>query len=194
MPLLPAEFQAYPENLFDCADGPEIPDQRWWVAHTRPRAEKSLARRLLKSRISYFLPQFRRKWRQRGRLLSSFLPLFPGYVFLFGDHQARFDTLATNLVAGVLGVEDQSQLWRDLRQVHRLIQAGKSLVPEDRLQPGSMVEVAYGPFAGMEGKVIFRNKMRFVVEVRFLQQGVSVEMEGWMLRRGDALASSCLIA
>src|SRR5262249_35812835 len=190
-----AERQVYPENLFDVDFGCGFAaEERWWVVHTRPRAEKALARRFLNQRTPYFLPQFQRTRRQGGRLLSSHLPLFSGYVFLFGDQQARLDALATNLAASVLRVEDQYQLFHDLRQVYRLIQGGDSLAPEERIQPGSLVEIAYGPFAGMEGKVIFRNKMRFVVEVRFLQQGVSVDMEGWMLRKSDSPAPACLTA
>src|SRR5262245_53653532 len=165
MPLLPAELQVYPHSLFDAREDLEAGDERWWVVHTRARAEKALARRCLKSGTSYFLPQFEKKWRQGGRVLCSYRPLFSGYVFVFGNDEARCNVLATNLAACVLRVEDQGQLHRDLQQVYRVMQEGKSLAPEDRLQPGSPVEIAYGPFAGMEGKVIFRNKMRFVVEV-----------------------------
>src|SRR5262245_62068409 len=163
MPLIAAQCPIFPENLFECTENELGADQQWWVLHTRPRAEKALARRFLKERISYFLPQFKRKWRQGGRAFCAYRPLFPGYIFLLGSHDARLAALTSNLVARVLCVEDQSQLLHDLRQVHQLMQQGNSLAPEDRLQTGSMVEIAYGPFAGMEGKVIFRNKLRFVV-------------------------------
>ena len=90
--------------------GPE----RWWVLHTRPRAEKVLARHCHKRELPFFLPLYHRKWRSRGRLQSSFLPLFPGYVFLLGGGDVRLAALETNLVAQVIPVNDQRQLHEDL--------------------------------------------------------------------------------
>jgi transcriptional antiterminator RfaH len=180
MPLLAEEPVVFPPNLFE--GGETSADDRWWVLHTRPRAEKTLARQLFTRQISYFLPQYQRNWRYRGRRLSSYLPVFSGYVFLFGDPDARVRAVETNLVANTLTVVDQDQLYQDLRRVHQLIASGLPLAPEARLLPGEPVEVVSGPFTGMEGKILQRNKMRFVVEVRFLQQGVSVDMEGWMIR------------
>ncbi len=182
MPLLPLEPFVFPDDLLDQpAFLPEL-ITKWWVLHTRPRAEKSLARRLLRSTIPFFLPLCKRQWRHRGRLLCSYVPLFPSYVFLRGDHPAVVKTLETNLVARVLPVEDQAQLHGDLARVYCLIASDAPLTPEDRLKPGALVEIISGPLAGLEGKVLRRGKqLKFIVEVQFLQRGVSVEIESWMI-------------
>ena len=107
MPLLPRETQLFPDDLLSrsvCEDGA---DARWWVLHTRPRAEKALARRCLQRGIGFFLPLHEHRWRNRGRWFSSYVPLFPGYVFVHGNHQARSQVLETNLVAHCLPVDDQ---------------------------------------------------------------------------------------
>src|SRR5205807_8304193 len=122
---------------------------RWWVLHTRPRAEKTLARRFQGRGIPYFLPLYHREWRSNGRQFRSYLPLFPGYVFLHGDEFARLAALETNLVAQVLPVEDQHQLYADLRRVYKLLSTGAPVMPEDRLAPGDTVEVVKGPFTGL---------------------------------------------
>jgi transcriptional antiterminator RfaH len=109
--------------------------------------------------------------------------LFPSYVFLHGDNQERVHALETNVVARVIPVEDQPQLHQDLAAVYCLIQSGTAMTPEDRLEPGDRVEITGGPLAGLEGRIIRRGKhLRFLVEVHFLQQGVSVEMESWMIK------------
>jgi transcriptional antiterminator RfaH len=114
---------------------------------------------------------------------GSHLPLFPGYVFLHGDGQSRLDALSTNHVAGVLPVSDQSRLYADLVRVYRLMEAGAPLTPEERLEPGTPVEITSGPLAGLEGTVLRRGKqMKLFVEVQFLQRGVSAEIEQWMIR------------
>jgi transcription antitermination factor NusG len=111
------------------------------------------------------------------------MPLFPGYVFLHGEGDARWTALETNQVARVIEVVDQRQLHNDLVRVHQLMVSGRPLTPEERLEPGATVEIIRGPFTGLSGKVIKRGKgLRLVVEVRLLQQGVSAEIESWMVR------------
>src|SRR5262245_16696363 len=182
MALLPLETNVFPDNLL-AQPTAERDGQRWWVLHTKPRAEKQLARRLLARRVAFFLPLYHRQWRSSGRLRSAFLPVFPGYLFLSGDDDSRRWSLETNLVVRTLHVEDQPQLTEDLVRVHQLIQHGSALAPEDRLRPGTRVEIISGPLAGMEGTVLRRGKrLKFFIEVRLLQQGVSAEIDSWMFR------------
>src|SRR2546425_6175157 len=118
MPLLPLEPFLYPPNLF--AEPLLPPDQGcWWVLHTRPRAEKALARVLHERNFCFFLPLHRRAFRSGGRARESFLPLFPGYLFLLGSDEARYAALTTNQVARVLVVDDQPRLHTDLSRIHR---------------------------------------------------------------------------
>jgi transcriptional antiterminator RfaH len=179
MPLLPPEPYLFPDGLLDDG-GPALPGA-WWVLHTRPRAEKALARRLLARRVPFFLPLHHRRWRARGRNLASYVPLFPGYVFLLGEGGERLVALESNLVARVLGVPDQPQLRGDLAGVYRLMASGKALQPEVPA-PGTPVRIGSGALAGLEGVVLRGSgRLRLLVEVRFLHQGVCVEVEPWML-------------
>ena len=121
MPLLPLEPFIFPESLLDSRSPAEGDGLRWWVLHTRPRAEKALARRILNDGTGFFLPLYRRQWRSRGRILTSYLPLFPGYLFMRGDGDTRLRALETNLVANCLPVGDQARMWRDLARVAGLV-------------------------------------------------------------------------
>ncbi len=193
MPILPPEPYIYPETLLtdgttDLHDGFD----RWWVLHSRPRAEKALARQLRSDSTGFFLPVLQNERRSNGRLLRSYLPLFPSYLFLWGGDEARMVAIKTNLVANILPVADQQQLQSDLLRVYGLMESGAPLVPEESLEPGTLVEIIEGPLTGLEGKVLRRGRrFHFVVEVRLLQQGVSVEIETWMFRplTGASLAS-----
>ena len=81
MPLLRLETCLYPEDLLseptECRAG-----RGWWVLHSKPRAEKSIARQLVKHGVGFYLPLYEKHWRKNGRSQHSHLPLFPGYVFL----------------------------------------------------------------------------------------------------------------
>lgn len=185
MPIRREEPSCYPELLLD-GFASEPSDRRWWVLHTKARQEKSLARQLLGFEIPYFLPQVEKTSLVRGRKRSSFLPLFTGYVFLFGTDQDRLRSLMTNRIAQVLPVSDEAQLYTDLRQVWQLIQAKAPLTVESRLAPGQRVRVRSGALAGVEGTVESRRrKCRLLVAVHLLNQGVSVEIDDFLLEPLD---------
>lgn len=185
MPILDAETNLFPSNLLDLpvaieTDSDEAP--RWWAFYTRSRQEKSLARELIERNVPFYLPLVPRRLLIRGRGVHSFVPLFTGYVFVFGSNTDRVSALRTNRVAHVLPVKDGEQLRNDLLKVRRLIELNMPLTVEARIVPGSWVRVRSGPMAGMEGRVIRRKRgTRLVVDVTMLQQSVSVEFDDFLL-------------
>jgi transcriptional antiterminator RfaH len=184
MPLLELEPFKFPNDLLEAPAEWQQTAARWWVLHTRPRAEKSLARRLLRFNIPFFLPLYKKQWRSRGRVLQSHNPLFPGYLFIHGDELSRGTALKTNLVARSLDVKDQIRLEQDLSRIHHLMATGLPLTPEEQLLPGTLVEITSGPLSGLTGTILRRGKQwKVFVEVQFLQRGVSVEMECWSVRQ-----------
>lgn len=180
MPLLPAEPCHCPADLFEQTDPSD--DARWWVLHTKPRAEKSVARSLYGHHVPFFLPVYEKTWRTKGRLQSSHLPLFPGYVFLRADEAGRTKALETNQIATCIPVVDQEALRRELEGVFRVMTSGRPIGPESLLEPGTVARITHGPLSGLEGVVLRKgNKLNLVLEVKMLRQGVSVEIESWMV-------------
>ena len=187
MPLAPAEPCVFPEQLLNPSESIANEASRWWVLHTRPRAEKALARRLLGREVGFYLPLYEHRLAYGDRVRSSYLPLFPGYVFLYGSDEDRRLALETNQIAQTLPVPDQAGLWSDLRRLHQLIETRQNLTPEQRLQPGTPVRIVAGAFAGMTGEVIRQGRqLRFLVAVKFLQCGASVDVESWMIEPIEA--------
>ena len=171
----------YPRNLFE-AEVAHSPDRIWWVLHTRPRQEKSLARHLHTAQIPFYLPLTPRRLQVRNRTMTSQIPLFTSYLFLLAHPQERVAALASSRVVNSIRVTDQARLLRDLSQVHRLIAMGAPIALEDRMVPGAMVEIQCGPLAGLRGKIVQEtSRKRFVVEVDFIQRGASVLLDGYSL-------------
>ncbi len=189
MPILSAEPDRYPADLFD-GSAPTAAGRAWYVLHVRPRQEKSLARQLHAAGVPHYLPSVPRSSRIRNRVFTAHVPLFPGYLFLFADRDERITALASNRVVHTLEVHDQPRLWDDLRQVHRLLGTGVPVTAESRLAPGTPVEITTGPLAGLCGTVVrTASGRRFVVRVDFIHQGASVLLEDCALlplRRTEA--------
>ncbi|WP_153559342.1 transcription termination/antitermination protein NusG [Roseimaritima sediminicola] len=175
MPLLPQEPDMFPEDLLETV----AEDAPWWAIYTRSRQEKTLMRRLREDGIPHYGPVIPRRYRSpAGRLRTSFMPLFPNYVFLQGDNEARYTAVCTGCVSRCVAVDDPAELVTDLRQIHSLIQTDHPLAPESRIEPGDMVRIKNGQFAGFEGVVARReHEIRLVVYVRFMNQGVSVALD-----------------
>lgn len=182
MPYLPSETTLFPESLF-AAPRDTSGSDRWWVLHTRPRAEKTVARILAAKQVPFFLPFYQQRKRVQRRTVTSYLPLFAGYLFLRGGDQERVVAFETNRIANCLRVEDQVTMDRDLFRVFSSIQSGMPMLPEERIQPGTPAEIVSGPLAGHQGLVIRSGKnLKFVIEVNFLQRGAAIEVDSSMIR------------
>lgn len=185
MPILSEQPSLYPETLFDDIVT-EPSDRRWWVLYTKARQEKAVSRDLLGYQIPFYLPVVRKTSVHRGRSVTSQIPLFSGYVFLYGSHEERTCSLTTNRISRILTVNDPERLVHDLRQLQQLITANAPLTIESRLVPGDRVRVRHGAFAGIEGTVLTRRgETRLLVAVDFLQQGASVEIDDYVLEPID---------
>ena len=156
--------------------------RRWLALYTKARQEKSLARELLKYRVPFYLPLVRKTSISRGRKRTSLVPLFGGYLFLYGSEEERLRALATNRISRILTVEDPDQLVFDLRQLRQLIAANAPLTVESRLGPGQQVRVRQGAFAGLEGTVLKRRgETRLLGEHQLPATSASVEIDDFLL-------------
>jgi transcriptional antiterminator RfaH len=183
MPILGKEVALFPENLLhEFATDDAQREHAWWVAHTRPRQEKALARSLFASEIPFYLPLVGKEVHTRGKRRTSFVPVFASYVFLFAREEQRLTALKTDRIVQTLPAPDGGELRQDLQNIQRLIELDAPLTVERRIQPGAWVRVRRGPMEGLEGTVESRKgKTRLIVLVRMLQQGVSLEIDDILL-------------
>jgi transcription antitermination factor NusG len=181
MAILEAEPNIFPSNLLsELADEPT--DRQWWVLRTKARQEKAIARDLSRKAVPFYLPLHAERRTVRGKTVDSHLPMFEGYVFVFGSDDERVVSLKTNRVAQVLPVIDQKRFQRDLSQVEKLAASGAALAIESKLLPGRRVKVTSGSLMGLEGVILTRRGVnRLFVSVDLIQQGVSLEVDDFMI-------------
>ncbi len=184
MPILAEQPCVFPEDLLENNEelGPQESERVWWAIYTRSRQDKALARDLFANEIPFYFPQVARERLVRRRRVRTLDPVFPGYVFLFGTPEERVDSLKTNRISRILPVPDQDELFRDLRQLAELIAIGAPLTVEQRLCPGRQARIHNGPLAGLEGTIMKRRGTdRLLIAVNFLQQGVSIEINDFLV-------------
>lgn len=178
MPILAKDVDVSPPDLLSRAGTPVL-DRRWYALYTKPRQEKMLLRRLQGGGKSYCGLLVPRRFRlPSGRLKTSFTPLFPGYVFLNGTDEDRYDAVCTDCVLQVLDVADGETLRMDLNRIYQAILSGREVTRIERLQRGQMVRIVSGPLSGHSGVLVAKKgKSRLVLSLSFIQQGAAVEID-----------------
>jgi transcriptional antiterminator RfaH len=159
---------------------PDAARGTWWVAHTRPRAEKVLSTDLARLGIHHYLPLRIRVTRSRGanRVSRSMVPVFSGYLFFVADEAARLQALATHRIVSTLAVPRQKQLVAELRHLHAVLSSGAGLAHRKQLQRGRWVRIIAGPLVGVEGIVRrWRSQTRLALNVNILGQSVAVDVD-----------------
>lgn len=181
MPILKKEPDIHPPDLLEENSETLTDDasREWLCAYTLSRREKDLMRKLFAQKIPFYGPTITKRYRSpQGRLRTSFVPLFPNYVFMFASDSERLSAVKTNCISRFQSILNVDQLVRELRLINNLVASGVSLTPEANLEAGDWAQIRTGPFAGYEGTVIRREgKTRFLIAVNFIEQGVSMEID-----------------
>jgi hypothetical protein len=155
---------------------------RWWLIHTKPRHEKTLARELRALNVAHYLPVTKCKALTSGRPRVTRAPQFPGYMFLWGNLEHRLLALKTNRVVATHRIDDQRGLSNQLWDLADLIDKGVPLRIEERLMAGQNVRVKAGLLRDKRGVIMRRaGKTRLFVLINELLGGVSLDIEQHLL-------------
>lgn len=155
---------------------------QWWLAHTRARAEKALAKELARRELPYFLPMTSQIRFSGGRKRHTMLPLFASYLFFAGDAPQRLTVLSSEHVCQVIEVKNQAQLADELSALHRSIASGAPLHLCEIPRLGTRCQIIRGPLEGIQGIVIREaDKTRLVLQVSTIARGAAVEIDADLL-------------
>lgn len=173
-----------PPRISATADAPSR--RKWFVLHTRPRQEKSVARALHAMDIEHRLPLQQTVRYERRRKVQSALPMFPGYVFLHGTLDQAYAADRTGRVVQLIHVADQARMAWELQNVAFAMDHGAALEPWPYLRAGRRAAVIAGPFQGLQGVVEGNlTNDRLVLQVETLGQAASLEIENGLLEAID---------
>lgn len=158
----------------------------WYAIYVRSRYEKKVAEQLKERQIEYFLPLVSRLrlWKDRKKMVQ--MPLFPGYVFVHIKLADKLTVLTVDGAVYLVKFEDQPAPIPDsqIENIRRLLAHPKLIEPYPYIDKGEWVEIIYGPFAGVRGKLIQNHgRRRLLVGVELIRQAISVEVDiSWVKR------------
>lgn len=165
----------FPEDLFQNPAG--MDEKVWWVARTKSRQEKALAWDLMAKKTPYYLPLVAQPRNCNGRMRTSLLPLFNGYLFFKENQQGRIEAMRSGRIAQILKVDDQNRIDEELTILSRATLTMMRLSLCDFAQKGQRVRIINGPFAGLEGIVRKqKNQTRLVLNLEAIRQAATIEI------------------
>jgi len=153
-------------------------DLLWYVAHTRPRCEKKLARYCERERFSVTLPCYRSVKQYRGKTATFHKPLFPNYVFLQLLLPQRQRVYHSDYVANLLDVPDQEEFKQQLGDILFALEREVEVRLAPTIGPGTRVRIKSGPLEGMEAWVEGRSGMvEALLRLDFIGQAAAVRVD-----------------
>jgi transcription antitermination factor NusG len=159
---------------------------QWWVLHTRSRQEKKVAETLARHDTPCYLP-VRASRRRYAKSVANFeVPLFPCYVFMWGETPACDAALRTNRVAHVLPVTDQERLTHELVQIDTALTSASVVNVYPQIRVGQRYRVTRGPLKDIEGVAVRQGRhFEVCLDVTMLGQSAAVEVDAALLVRVD---------
>lgn len=152
---------------------------QWYAVHIRSRFEKKAVVALAEKEILTYLPvkRIQRKWKDRKKMID--FPLFPGYFFVYAPLMQKKDIIHTKGVVRIVGFPDPIPVPdNQIEALKRFENHDVKVDPYPEFFPGREIEVKRGPFRGICGHVIQKNKKyRLLVGLELIAQVVSVEID-----------------
>jgi transcriptional antiterminator RfaH len=158
-----------------------VAGDRWYVAHTQPRAESRAVGHLERQGFSMFCPRYRKTVRHARKARHVLAPLFPNYLFLRLDASPNL-WRAVNGTRGVVHLISQGETPAPLP--HSVVEGLLAKMDARGVMDwtptfkiGQAIRITVGPFADLVGKLEHLNAAgRVRVLLDLLGRSVSVAL------------------
>jgi len=154
-------------------------DHRWYAVYTRSRHEKRVHDRLKAMSLESFLPLCNTlsRWKDRNSYVQ--FPLFPGYLFVRIGLHDRLHVLQAPGVVNLVGQEHKPEPLpdRDIETLRTAVSQNIPLEPHSFLKTGEKVLIANGPFQGVEGILLRKNKLRVLLSLSQIQSSFVLDID-----------------
>lgn len=159
----------------------------WYVAYVHARSEKKVAGRLAKLNITHFLPLIKtvRQWSDRKKTVS--IPLFNGYIFVYGDAATLAQIRMTAGVVNYIYADGKPAVVSEkvIHTIQQFIDAGVPLETSgDTFFTGEKVRITSGPLVNTTGELVdVRNEKQFIVRIELIQQVIILKIPAGYLEK-----------
>ncbi|MEA2013170.1 MAG: transcription termination/antitermination NusG family protein [Verrucomicrobiota bacterium] len=154
----------------------------WCAAKTKPRCEKKIAQYCDKHQLCHYLPLRKKIKRYKSKTTATFLPLFPGYLFIQISPETKTLAMHSHKIVYFISPDQEAelQLIDELNAIQKLqnAQDAGEMVLRPEIKEGNTVILSTGPFAGLSGIVTRRdNKQKITINIELIGQSVTMQTD-----------------
>ena len=158
----------------------------WYALYTKHQHEKTVAQILTVKGFETLLPLYQtaHRWKDRTKFIS--LPLFPGYVFLNGGLERRLDIVTTPGIHSFVSCAGKPAAIprEEIEALRKALDSGAQMEPHPFLKCGDIVQVKWGPLAGIRGILVRKKNLhRLVLSIEMLGQSAALEVDAQLVER-----------
>ena len=156
-------------------------DKSWYVLQAKPKNELKVFNQLVNKEIEVYLPLIDtiRYWSDRKKKIQ--VPLFPGYLFVYGNSDERYRAISNTYGAlkyvmyqkrhAVISENEISYIKLSLQEPERV------KIEDANLIEGDFVEITHGIFKGLKGFIVqLRGNYKLMVSIVEMNTTFSVQL------------------
>ena len=155
--------------------------KNWFVLQSKPLMEIKVFNQIIKKNIEVYLPLIEtiRYWSDRKKKVK--VPLFSGYLFVYGDNKERYDAISNT--SGALRYLIYQKRFAVLTEEEinniriSLIEPERVKIEDTSLYEGDVVLITRGIFKGLKGVIIqFHGNYKLMVNIVEMNSTFSVQL------------------
>lgn len=156
-------------------------EKNWYVLQSKPKNELKVYKQLVNKDIEVYLPLIDtiRYWSDRKKKIQ--VPLFPGYLFVYGDSNERYKAISDTPGAiryimyqkrhAIITEEEINFIRLSLQEPERV------KIEDANLIEGDFVEIVHGIFKGLKGYIVqLRGNYKLMVSIVEMNTTFSVQL------------------
>lgn len=153
--------------------------KHWFAFYTKPRQEFKAQQQFLSISVEHYLPTIEtvKQWKDRKKKITE--PLFPGYIFVYGNERERMKALQQSSIVRTVCFNGKPSVIPDyqIENIKILLAENPKILVTNKIKSGSSVKIIDGPFKGIIGKVnTINNEKWLIVSIDLLQRSVLVHL------------------
>jgi transcription antitermination factor NusG len=150
-----------------------IAEHRWFPAYCHPNKERMFYDFAKRYDISCYVPEIPKYRVTRNRKITTFVPMFTGYVFCCTTRQQNWQLKQSKYLIRMLNVseEDEVRLVNELNtvRIYERLALTQDVEVRPEMTPGKRVTITHGSLQGLEGIIKRRkNACEVIVELQFI--------------------------
>ena len=165
---------------------------KWYLLQHKPNKQNTALENLKRQGLETFYPLFENTKRTNSRFKNSFLPIFPGYIFVFFNIKNSSwikikYTIGVSRIVGFNSIPSEVPL-DIILALQQKYNRSRKLLSSKNIKEGDNIKILKGPLSGFVGKIEEYDsisRIKILLEFMGNPKSISINVQNTDLIYGD---------